>query len=441
MTYPGFAITRRGLLARLGGAGLSCAGLGIGSPAYAATPARQAVTLLAKPALAALRPGAPETRISSLQPIESGPMRFQRGDELAVRFENKLAQPAILNWHGIEGALAAEPLTARRPVAPGGQDEFAIALRHAGTLMLDLRLLTDDAPMPAQALIVQESEAVAVDRDEVVLIEDWRLGPDGRALPPGTETADAEPSYTVNGQPGLDLGVRTNVRLRLRFINGCQRNVIAVKIAEHEVRVMALDGQPSEPFLARDGTLVLAPGTRIDAFVDATKAAGTSFPISLHDGKRAYLIVRLLYSGDSPLREAPLPILASLPDNGLPARIDLKSALRVDLALGIAQDWSLPNGFVPSAAPAFQVKRGRAVVLALTNRAANPVVFHLHGHHFRLLDRLDDGWKPFWLDTLAIDAGQTQRIAFVAEFAGLWLIEAMAANWSAPRLLRNYAVL
>ena len=55
------------------------------------------------------------------------------------------------------------------------------------------------------------------------------------------------------------------------------------------------------------------------------------------------------------------------------------------------------------------------MVLALTNRAAVATVFHLHGHHFRLLDRLDDGWKPFWLDTLAIEPGQTQRIAFAAE--------------------------
>jgi FtsP/CotA-like multicopper oxidase with cupredoxin domain len=80
------------------------------------------------------------------------------------------------------------------------------------------------------------------------------------------------------------------------------------------------------------------------------------------------------------------------------------------------------------------------VVLALTNRGDIPEVFHLHGHHFRLLDRLDDGWKPFWLDTLAIDPGQTQRIAFAAEFAGRWLIETVATDWAAARLVRWYAV-
>ena len=77
-----------------------------------------------------------------------------------------------------------------------------------------------------------------------------------------------------------------------------------------------------------------------------------------------------------------------------------------------------PAKFNATAPPAFRAKAGRTVVLALTNRAAIATVFHLHGHHFRLLDRLDDGWKPFWLDTLAIEPGQTQRIAFRAEYAG-----------------------
>jgi FtsP/CotA-like multicopper oxidase with cupredoxin domain len=102
--------------------------------------------------------------------------------------------------------------------------------------------------------------------------------------------------------------------------------------------------------------------------------------------------------------------------------------------------WLSPGSLGAATPPAFRVKAGRTVVLALTNRGTIPVVFHLHGHHVRLLDRLDDGWKPFWLDTLIIEAGQTQRIAFMAETAGRWLMEAMAIDWAAPRLVRWYAV-
>jgi FtsP/CotA-like multicopper oxidase with cupredoxin domain len=141
------------------------------------------------------------------------------------------------------------------------------------------------------------------------------------------------------------------------------------------------------------------------------------------------------------IRNAPLPPPPALPGNGLPARLDLKNASRFDVALGgSSAGWIAPEKFGTNAPPAFGARVGRTVVLTLTNRAGIATVFHLHGHHFRLLDRLDDGWKPFWLDTLAIDAGQTQRIAFAAEFAGRWLIEQFDADWAAPRLVRWYNV-
>jgi FtsP/CotA-like multicopper oxidase with cupredoxin domain len=141
------------------------------------------------------------------------------------------------------------------------------------------------------------------------------------------------------------------------------------------------------------------------------------------------------------LRPAPLPPAPALPSNELPAQLDLKGALRADLALsGIESGWVLPVNLETAAAPAFRAKRGRTVVLALSNRGGVATVFHLHGHHFRLLDRLDDGWKPFWLDTLAVEPEQIQRISFAAEHAGRWLIEAMATDWTAPRLVRWYSV-
>ena len=44
----------------------------------------------------------------------------------------------------------------------------------------------------------------------------------------------------------------------------------------------------------------------------------------------------------------------------------------------------------------------------------------------RLLDRLDDGWKPFWLDTIMVAAKQTARVAFLADNPGRWLIDCRA---------------
>ena len=439
MTKRAFPVTRRRLLAGLGATVL---GPAMQSPAPAQ--GRTTLMLQAKPGVAVLRPGQPHVPVwSLLTPSPEVGLRFRRGDQLEVMLGNGLPVPVALNWHGIDGAAAAEPLAARPSLAPGAKDSFTMSLRHAGTFLCDLRLLGDGQarPLPARALVVRESEKIGVDRDEVVLIEDWRLRPDGTAIAPGIAPKDTTPLFTVGGQASMDIGARTNERLRLRFINSCQRNAIALKIEDHDVRVMAIDSQPSEPFLTRNGQLVLAPGTRIDAFIDAARPPGSTSFILLHDGTEPRPIARLVYSSEAPFRDAPLPVPAALPSNGLPAQLDLKNALRIDLTLGGAQtDWVTPATFAPASAPAFRAKPGRTVVLALTNRAEIPTVFHLHGHHFRLLDRLDDGWKPFWLDTLMVDAGQTQRIAFSAEHVGRWLIESVATDWAAPRLVRWYNV-
>jgi FtsP/CotA-like multicopper oxidase with cupredoxin domain len=411
-------------------------------PFTVAAQGRTVLRLRAGSGAAALRPGQPDTPVWSLLTSEAG-MRFRRGDSLEVMLDNDLPVPVILNWHGIDGAAAVEPLTARSLLASGAKDALVMPLRHAGTFLCDLRLLGDGQarPSPARAMVVQENEPVAVDRDEVVLVEDWRLRPDGSAIAPGADPKDTVPHYTVNGKSSLEFAARTNERLRIRFINGCQRSGIALKIEDHDVRVMAIDSQPSEPFLARNGQLVLAPGTRIDAFIDAVRPPGSISSILLHDGTEPRLIGRLVYSSEAPVRNAPLPAAMPLPSNGLPLQFDLKNALRIDLTLsGQQADWVTPVTFAATSAPAFRAKPGRTVVLTLTNRANIPTVFHLHGHHFRLLDRLDDGWKPFWLDTLAVDAGQTQRVAFAADHVGRWLIESMAADWTAPRLLRWYSV-
>jgi FtsP/CotA-like multicopper oxidase with cupredoxin domain len=434
-----FRPDRRELVAGLGAALLAPA-----IPGIAAAERRPSLMLEAKADTLGLRPGVAETPIWSLQVATPDPgPRLQRGDTLEATFLNRLPGPAVLNWHGIDGVPAAEPLTARAPLAPGAKETVVIPLRHAGTFVCDLRLLGHLQALPSRAwaLVVAEREPINVDRDEVLLVEDWRLRPDGMAIAPGSDPKDAAPIFTVNGLTALDISVRTHERLRLRFINGCQRNVIAIKIEGHEVRVMALDGEPAEPFPARNGAVVLAPGARADAFVDATVAPGGASSILLHDGKEARPIARLVGSKEPPVRSAALPEASPLPSNGLPAQLELKNALRFEVPLGGAQaDWITPANFSPSSAPAFRAKAGRTVVLALTNRANLPTVFHLHGHHFRLLDRLDDGWKPFWLDTLAIDAGQTQRVAFSAEYAGRWLMEAAATDWAAPRLVRWYSV-
>jgi FtsP/CotA-like multicopper oxidase with cupredoxin domain len=434
MASPEFPLDRRELITGLGAVALSPA-----FPAIGRAQSRTAFALQAKTDRIALRPGGPETPVWSLR---SADLRFKGGETLDVTLANNLPVPAVLIWRGIDGAPLAEPLTSRPAVAGGAKDTFQVPLRHPGTFLCDAGLLGDGSARPIRPLpvvVMEEALPAAVDRDEVLLIEEWRLRADGTAIAAGIDPKDSTQIHTVNGQTSFDISAPANTRLRLRFINGGQRNVLAIKLENVDVRVMAIDGLPSEPFPARNGAVILAPGSRTDVFVDAVGSSGTSFPILLHDGMQARPIGKLVVSDAPPIRPAPLPPGPSLSTNRLPVRLHLNNAQRFELPLGgLQSDWVAPTEFATKDPLAFRA--GRTVVLALANPGALPVVFHLHGHHFRLLDRLDDGWKPFWLDTLAVEPGQTQRIAFLAEYPGRYLIESVATDWAAPRLVRWYSV-
>ena len=195
---------------------------------------------------------------------------FQAWRSPEITLTNDLPVPLVLNWRGVDGVAAAEPLLGEPSLGPSSSDAFYLPLGHAGTYLCDPALLGDGAARPFGRLAAdcRENEPVKVDRDEVLLIEGWRLKPDGSAIAPGLDPDGTVPVYTVNGALTHDIKVRGRERLRLRFINALQRHVIALKIEHHDVTIMALDGQPAEPFLARGGALALAPGGRADVFVD-----------------------------------------------------------------------------------------------------------------------------------------------------------------------------
>jgi FtsP/CotA-like multicopper oxidase with cupredoxin domain len=185
---------------------------------------------------------------------------------------------------------------------------------------------------------------------------------------------------------------------------------------------MAIDGQPADPFLARDSRIILGPGNRIDLFLDAAQEPGTTSPIMLQTAGAETPLAHLTY-GPERVRSAPLPEPKPLPPNPLPERLEFRGAFRQDLALA-AGIHPTPSPHEKSAL--FTVKRGRVVVLALVNQTELGQAVHLHGHSVRLLDRLDDGWKPFWLDTIMVSPRQTERVAFLADNPGRWLIDCRA---------------
>ena len=318
-------------------------------------------------------------------------LRVKRGEEVKVRLVNDLPGGLTLHWHGVRlpNPMDGGPLT-QKPVATAESFDYRFTPPDAGTFWYRVPFRAAETRGLHGALIVDEAEPVDVDRDLVLVL-------DATPLP--------------------DIAVAANERVRLRLINAADR-FMTLRIDRHPVTVMAIDGQPAEPFRAREGRITLAPGNRADLFVDAVLEPGSIAPIVLqHDGADAPL-ARFVYDA-APGRAAVRPEPRPLPANPLPARMDFRGALRADLDISVASE-SVP------AKPLFAVKRGRTVQLAIRNGAAPPMALHIHGHHVRLLDALDDGWKPFWLDTILSVPQSVTRVAFVADNPGKWLLHARA---------------
>ncbi|HEY0439823.1 MAG TPA: multicopper oxidase family protein [Xanthobacteraceae bacterium] len=421
---PPCPLTRRAFTAGLGAAG--------------------AVTLLAspgrtQPAEAEVTPDG--TRILRARPGEalSGPLlRVRRDEELKVRLVNDLPHPLALHWHGVRlpNAMDAVPRLTQPPIAPGASFDYRFKPPDAGTFWYRAWSLAASERGLSGALIVDEPEPPAVDQDLMLVFDSRQAVP--AAGGPSTE------QLTVNGRPTFDIPVRPGERIRLRLLNASGTRLLAVRIDQHRATVMAIDGQPAEPFTARDARVVLGPGNRTDLFVDMSLAAGAATSIVAETATASATVARLVYQDAAVARPQPLPEIKSLPANPLPARMDFARALRLDLPLDPAalrpsarqpargapestraRVWSSGDGAgaEPFGPALFSVKRGRAVMLGFSNGLRLPHAVHIHGHAVRLLDNLDDGWKPYWLDTIAVMPEQTARVAFVGDNPGKWLIE------------------
>jgi FtsP/CotA-like multicopper oxidase with cupredoxin domain len=359
------------------------------------------------------------TPLRSFEGTVPGPLlRVKRGEEIRIRLMNELVTDMTIHWHGIRVPNAMDGVSGltQPAIAPGDSFEYRFTPPDAGTCWYyaPSRFIEDRALYGP--LIVDEPEPVGVDRDVALILDAWTLGADGRIDPKGAV------HVTVNGLPSLDIPVATNERVRLRLINASRDRLLSVRLDRHAATVMAIDGQPAEPFPARDNRIALAPGNRVDLFVDALLAPESTAPIFVGLDDRDAPVARFVYAGAASARTAPRGEIKPLPDNLLPQRMNFAAAVKLDIALDDPRHRPAPA----FGRPLFTTAPRQTLMIGLKNATEHAHVVHLHGHSARLLDALDDGWKPYWLDTVLAPPGRTTRIAFVADNRGKWLIESHA---------------
>ncbi|MGO4571766.1 multicopper oxidase family protein [Microvirga sp. 2TAF3] len=394
--------------------------------------------LTARPSPKMLRPDAArEADIWAFNGRLGEALQVKQGSEARFLFKNETSLPLSLHFQGVRGLNAMDGVggLTQKPIAPGESFTYVFTPPDAGTFLIRPCVLGGSAEPLGRGLsallVVEERNPPPVDLDLALLIDDWRLDDNGSLAPFEPATRESPVGrlgnwLSVNGKSVPQrIEAAPGSRLRLRLANACNARAMRLRFDGLRPSVIAVDGQPTGTFEPLRASLPFAPGTRYDILVDLPADVGARGTLTALIGDGIALVELVTAGEPRPAR----PAIAPLPLNDkLPIAIELQKATRKDAIIKHAPEfsgapWTI-NGAAgdPASAPLVKVKRGTPVVLALTNQTSFVQPIHLHGHAFRLLHALDDGWEPYFLDTLQIPENRTSRIAFIADNPGKWLL-------------------
>lgn len=143
--------------------------------------------LIAKPATVAIGSNKRATDVWSYSDLVPGPeIRVRQGDRLRVVVENKLPEETTVHWHGIrlQNAMDGVPHVTQHPIQPGAQFTYEFECPDAGTYWYHphVRSFEQVARGLFGVLIVEEKSPLLVDREQTLVLSDWRLRSDGSVV-------------------------------------------------------------------------------------------------------------------------------------------------------------------------------------------------------------------------------------------------------------------
>ncbi|MCG6891610.1 MAG: multicopper oxidase family protein [Gammaproteobacteria bacterium] len=392
------------------------------------------------------------TRVMHYNQSIPGPvLRLPQGRESVIRFENFLDESSSVHWHGlrIANAMDGVPGMTQAAVEPGESFEYRLVPPDAGTYWYHShqRSWAQLALGLAGVLIVEEHNPPPVDQDLVFAIDDWRLDDNMQfdrnslgAMHDWAHGGRMGNVITVNGETEKTYHVARGERVRMRLVNIANARVMNLLFNEPEISVIAIDGQPVEPFTPAGGKIQLAPGQRTDLIIDMSADPGQRSLIEVVIGEYAYEVASFVY-GQNVQREqalaAPIRLAQNpLQNNRLPREFlhvhmvmeggamgGMRSATYNGREMNIRElvknqkIWAINGIAGMSETPLFRVPRGSAVSLDIVNDNSWPHAMHVHGHHF-----IYHKAPGIWRDTALFERGEQGTMRFIADNPGKWLI-------------------
>ncbi|WP_420414528.1 multicopper oxidase family protein [Roseibium sp.] len=396
-------------------------------------------------------------------------IRVKRGEWVKVRFKNSLEEPTSVHWHGIriDNAMDGVSGLTQSAVQPGETFDYEFVVPDAGTYWYHAHHMSwNQVPRGlAGPLIVEEDEPTfEPDTDITLALSDWRLDDNG-VLDTASFGAMHDFSHagrlgnwlTINGQNMPDIPVQKGRWHRLRLINMSASRILDLAPSRFGAQLIGLDGQIFDSPREVDGTIQLAPAQRMDLVMRPD--GDGPVPFETMTGQ-PYTFANFTISNepknDDPLR---LPNANALPEPDLNKARSLPLVMaggamgRMQSATKNGQElsmrelaqagdfWAFNGQAGMGEKPFFSAKRGETIILESTNDTAFPHAIHLHGHHFRVLERNGEKLQhPDWRDTFTTQRGETVKIAFVADNPGKWLLHCHMLGHAASGMMDWFEV-
>jgi FtsP/CotA-like multicopper oxidase with cupredoxin domain len=379
-------------------------------------------------------------------------IRLKQGQSLRRRFKNSLPQASSVHWHGIRSDNRMDGVSGltQDAVPPGGEFDYDFKVPDAGTFWYHAHNQSTEQVARGLygALIVEEAEAPDVDRDEVLVLDDWLLDPktaqinaDFRARHDRSHAGRIGNFVATNGVFELRRPVVQNERLRLRIINAANARIFDLGLSGLEGWVVAYDGMPLSAPEPAPERLILGPGQRADLIVDVTAEVGESaWLLRREKGQEVAQVVFPVTGAGTRARRQPPNALPANPDQ-LVSGVEAARRVRLNMAGGAMgsldtailngarksfkqlydanQFWAFNGTVGLTDTPLTEVARGETLRVEINNDTAFPHAIHLHGMHFR--EVFPGGKLGALRDTLLTYRGETREIAFTANNPGDWL--------------------
>jgi len=362
-------------------------------------------------------------------------LRVRLGEQVQVQLKNDLPQPTTIHWHGVRvpNAMDGVPGVTQDPVPPGGSFTYRFVPKDAGTFWFHPHVRGAEQVERGLygVLVVDDRKSLPYSRDEVWVIDDWRLGRDGEIDPNFVTRHDLAHDgrwgqhITVNGDSAQQLSVRPGERIRLRLVNTSNGRIYRPDFGALAPKVVAVDGMYSARPLSLDG-FDLAPGNRLDLDITIPPdATGQSFSVIDRFTRRPYTLATIQVSGDAvPTPTFAPPINPNVPSwKGARERpVDVTYVLNAQRGGEHGIQWTI-NGKPWGQHSVSQLDEGRWVRVRFQNDSARLHPMHIHGQFFKVIERNGKPTSdPHFRDTVLLRGRETIDVGMVPLDWGRWMM-------------------